>query len=104
MAANLVDVAGAKRRGQGNGAGMLQVAEAEAIRRGCQYAYVDTMDYQAPEFYQRLSYTIAGQLDDWDSHGHAKLFLVKSYIDRPGQSPSPPSCVFSIRAHNRKHV
>ena len=55
---------------------MLQVAEAEDHRRGCQYAYVDTMDYQA-QFYQRLSYTIAGQLDDWDSHGHAKLFLVK---------------------------
>ena len=64
-------------RGQGIGARMLQLAEAEAIRRGCQYAYVDTMDYQAPEFYQRLGYKIAGQIDDWDSHGHAKLFLVK---------------------------
>ncbi len=77
MAANLVDVGRAKRSGQGIGARMLQLAEAEAIRRGCQYAYVDTMDYQAPDFYQRLGYTIAGQLDDWDSHGHAKLFLVK---------------------------
>jgi hypothetical protein len=38
------------------------------------------MDYQAPDFYQCLGYTIAGRLDDWDSHGHAKLFLVKRLI------------------------
>jgi GNAT superfamily N-acetyltransferase len=67
-------------RGQGFGASMMDLAEAEAIRRGCQYAYVDTMDYQAPDFYHRLGYTIAGQLDDWDSHGHAKLFLVKKLL------------------------
>ncbi|HEX3601435.1 MAG TPA: GNAT family N-acetyltransferase [Lacipirellulaceae bacterium] len=73
---SLMSVEHSARR-QGIGAGMMQLAEAEANRRGCQYAYVDTMDYQARDFYERLGYTVAGQLDDWDSHGHAKLFLVK---------------------------
>ena len=68
----------ARRRNVGTR--IMQLAEAEATRRGCQYAYVDTMDYQAPDFYQRLGYTVAGRLDDWDSHGHAKLFLVKRLI------------------------
>ena len=40
------------------------------------------MDYQAPDFYESLGYTITGRLDDWDSHGHAKLFLVKRLITR----------------------
>lgn len=35
------------------------------------------MDYQAPDFYQRAGYRVAGQLPDWDSHGHTKLFFVK---------------------------
>jgi predicted N-acetyltransferase YhbS len=67
-------------RGQRVGTHLLQLAEAEAVRRGCQYVYVDTMDYQAPAFYERLGYTIVGQLNDWDSHGHAKLFLVKRLV------------------------
>lgn len=73
-------------RGQGVGTQMLQLAEAEAIRRGCRYAYVDTMDYQAPDFYERLGYTIAGRLGDWDSHGHAKIFLIKQLIPTSSQA------------------
>ena len=61
----------------GIGSRLLAAAEAEALVRGCRYGYVDTMEYQAPAFYQKLGYQIAGRLEDWDSHGHAKLFLVK---------------------------
>ncbi|NNE00205.1 MAG: GNAT family N-acetyltransferase, partial [Pirellulaceae bacterium] len=43
-------------RGRGLGTAMLVCAETEAVRRGCRYAYVDTMDYQAPEFYRRNGY------------------------------------------------
>jgi len=75
-------------RRQGVGAHMLALAEAEAIRRGCHYAYVDTMDYQASAFYEHLGYTIAGQLVDWDSHGHAKLFLTKRLV----ATSLPASC------------
>ena len=70
----------AELRGRGIGTELVQRAEAEAERRGCRYAYVDTMSYQAPGFYQRLGYRVVGQLDDWDSCGHAKYHLMKSLL------------------------
>jgi GNAT superfamily N-acetyltransferase len=65
-------------RDQGIGSALLLAAEAEAQQRGCRYAFVDTMDYQAPAFYERLGYRIVGQIPDWDSHGHAKIYLTKT--------------------------
>ena len=65
-------------RGQGVGTQLMNEAEAIGVKRGCQLAYVDTMEYQAPRFYERLGYAIVGRLDNWDSHGHAKLFLTKA--------------------------
>jgi len=64
-------------RGRGIGSRLMAAAEGEAVVRGCRYAYADTMDYQAPAFYQKLGYAIAGKLEEWDSHGHAKLFFTK---------------------------
>jgi ribosomal protein S18 acetylase RimI-like enzyme len=68
----------ADARRHGLGTRLMELAEREAASRGCKYAFLDTMSYQAPDFYQKLGYQIAGQLDDWDSHGHAKFFLVKT--------------------------
>lgn len=65
-------------RSRGIGSALLAEAEREAISRGCRHAYVDTMDYQAPRFYQAHGFTVAGEIADWDSHGHSKLFLSKS--------------------------
>ncbi len=62
----------------GLGTRLMALAEQEAAIRGCMYAFLDTMSYQAPDFYQKRGYRIVGQLDDWDSHGHAKFFLVKT--------------------------
>jgi GNAT superfamily N-acetyltransferase len=70
-----------QQRLRGIGASLLAAAEREATARGCRYAYVDTMDYQAPRFYEKHGYTIVGRLDDWDSHGHAKLHLTKRLTD-----------------------
>ena len=64
-------------RGRGIGSRLLAAAEAEAFVRGCRYVYADTMDYQAPAFYEKLGYVIAGRLEAWDSHGHAKLMFAK---------------------------
>ncbi len=66
-----------EHRRNGIGSNLLKLAEGEAFRRKCSFAYVDTMDYQAPEFYERLGYALAGRLENWDSHGHAKLFFTK---------------------------
>ena len=71
----------ASARRQGIGRQLVKLAEAEAVRRGCRYAFVDTMQYQSSDFYERLSYSIAGILHDWDSHGHAKYLLTKNLLN-----------------------
>lgn len=79
---SLMSVMAAMRRA-GVGTELLKAAEIEAVRRGCQYAYVDTMDYQAPAFYERHGYQVVGRLENWDSHGHAKLFFTKRLAVTP---------------------
>jgi GNAT superfamily N-acetyltransferase len=71
-----------ERRSQGLGTALLAEAERQAAGRGCKYAYVDTMQYQAPHFYQKRGFALAGSIPDWDSHGHTKLFLTKRF-DEP---------------------
>ena len=65
-------------RGHGLGSQLVRRAESEACSRGCKYSFVDTMDYQAPDFFRRLGYDVAGTIPDWDSHEHTKYFLTKS--------------------------
>ncbi len=64
-------------RSRGVGAALLAEAERQAIARGCKYAYVDTMEYQAPRFYLARGFAIVGEIPDWDSLGHSKLYLSK---------------------------
>lgn len=52
-------------RGQGLGTRLMQLAEAEAIKRGCTHAYTDTFTWQAPEFYKKLGYEVYGELKDF---------------------------------------
>ena len=76
-------------RSRGVGTAILAEAERLAIARGCQHSYVDTMDYQAPRFYTSRGYRIAGEIPDWDSRGHRKLFLTKGLTDSaPENSPA----------------
>lgn len=49
-------------RGQGMAARLLQQAEAEARRRGCKGAWIDTFNPQALKAYQRHGYEIFGEL------------------------------------------
>ena len=66
-----------RHRNSGIGKTLMQRAESEAMARGCVHAYVDTMAWQARGFYEKLGYRVAGELPDWDSHGHSKYFLIK---------------------------
>ncbi len=66
-------------RHQRLGRQMMAQAEAEAIRRGCRHAHVDTIDFQAPDFYLQSGYTVWGVLDDLPP-GHRRIFLKKDFF------------------------
>lgn len=64
-------------RGKGHGRELLQTAEREAVRRGCTRAYLETLDFQAPTFYQKLGYSVFSRLDGFPPGG-ARYVLVKT--------------------------
>ena len=64
-------------RRQGIGTKLLAQSEQEAIRRGCHHVHLDTMSWQAPEFYKKHGYTVIGILPDIPS-GNQKYLLMKA--------------------------
>lgn len=64
-------------RKMGIGTKLLLEAEKEAVRRGCHHAHLDTMSWQAPEFYQKHGYEVIGILPDIPS-GNQKYLLIKA--------------------------
>lgn len=52
-------------RGQGIGSKLLQQAESEAKNRNCCFAFVNTYQFQAPDFYQK--------------YGYKEVFALKNY-------------------------
>ena len=68
-----------KHRYRGIGSRLLCAAEQEAMRRGCHHAHLDTMSWQAPDFYKKHGYETIGVLPDIPK-GHQKHLLVKKLI------------------------
>lgn len=64
-------------RGQGLAGQMLAAAEAEAIKRGCRGAYIDTFNPQALHVYERAGYRVFGALPDFPK-GRSRSFLSKT--------------------------
>jgi GNAT superfamily N-acetyltransferase len=71
-------------RGKGYGSQLLLAAEKEAIHRGCDSAFLDTFSFQAPNFYQKLGYSIFGVLEGFPLQ-HQRYFLKKNLIEVPHQ-------------------
>jgi len=63
-------------RGQGVGTRLMNMAEELARAKGCVGIWLDTFDFQAPEFYQRHGFVEFGQLEDFPP-GHKRFFLQK---------------------------
>ncbi len=63
-------------RQHGYGSTLLQMVEEEAVRRGCVGIFLDTMSFQAPDFYIKHGYSEWGRLDDFPP-GHQRIFFKK---------------------------
>ena len=69
-------------RGRGFGRRLMETAERRAVERGCRHVFLDTFDFQAPGFYEKLGYQTYAKADDWPV-GHAHHFLRKDLPPAP---------------------
>ncbi len=72
-------------RRTGIGRRLMGDAEAEAIRRGCLGAWLDTYNFQARGFYERLGYAVFGTIEDHPP-GHHRFFMKKDFATGGGGS------------------
>jgi GNAT superfamily N-acetyltransferase len=68
-------------RGQGFGKQLMAEAETVARSRGCAGIWIDTFEFQARGFYEKLGYTLFGTIEDYP-RGINRFFL-KKRIDTP---------------------
>ncbi len=66
-------------RGRGLGTEIMQLAEREALKRGCHGAWLDTFEFQARGFYERLGYECFGKLSNYP-RGFSRFFMKKTLI------------------------
>lgn len=63
-------------RGQGTGSRLMGMAEDLAREKNCVGIWLDTFDFQAPDFYRKHGFSEFGQLQDYPP-GHQRLFFHK---------------------------
>jgi GNAT superfamily N-acetyltransferase len=79
----------ASHRGGGHGTELMTAAEALARARDCIGVYLDTFEYQARPFYERLGYSVFGTLDGYPP-GYCQHHLVKRFaLPAPIRSSMP---------------
>jgi GNAT superfamily N-acetyltransferase len=67
-------------RGRGVGTDLMRRAETEAVARGCHSAWLDTFEFQARGFYERIGYTCFGELTEYPVGG--RYFMKKALVSR----------------------
>ena len=65
-------------RGLGLGRKTMELAEAEAKRRGLLGIWLDTWTFQAPGFYPKLGFVECGRITEYPP-GHDRIFYVKRF-------------------------
>jgi GNAT superfamily N-acetyltransferase len=63
-------------RGQNIGSELMSRAESEAVTRGCHSAWLDTFEFQARGFYERVGYSCFAELGDYPP-GFSRYFMKK---------------------------
>ena len=66
----------AASRGSGTGTALLATAESIAIARNCVGVWLDTYEFQAPAFYEKLGYEVFARLPEYP-RGYERIFLKK---------------------------
>ena len=69
-------------RHRGLGAKLMNCLEEKARQHGCALVHLDTFDFQARGFYEKLGYTLFGTLDECPP-GHKRFFLKKTLCNEP---------------------
>ena len=63
-------------RGGGYGTRVMRAVEEEAVARGCTQIFLETHDFQAPDFYRKLGFTVLNSVPDYP-RGHERLTMLK---------------------------
>jgi GNAT superfamily N-acetyltransferase len=71
-------------RGRGVGTEIMHLAEREAVQRGCHGAWLDTFEFQARGFYERIGYECFGEIPDYPK-GYSRYFMRKLLAGVPEQ-------------------
>lgn len=65
-------------RGKGIGSRLVRQVEDIAVEKGCVGVWLETFEFQAPEFYQRLGYEVFASLEDYPRQSR-RFFLHKRF-------------------------
>jgi len=74
-------------RSRGVGTDLMMRAETEALTRGCHSAWLDTFEFQARGFYERLGYSCFGELSDYPDG--ARRYFMKKALRESGAATRP---------------
>lgn len=67
-------------RGKGVGTKLLEQVEKIALEKHCKYAFLETMSFNAPVFYQKNGYYIMAQIDNTPAEGETRYFMKKDFL------------------------
>jgi ribosomal protein S18 acetylase RimI-like enzyme len=73
-------------RGRGYGKQLMEQALAYGKEIGCRFAFVETMSFQAPEFYQSLGFNIEFKRDGYDQD--TSFYYLRKDLDEAKTSPA----------------